>query len=167
MKIKFLHIDNHKLLKEFSIDFEKDISILIGINGSGKSTILESIAQIFSDAILDEKSKFGFKIQYELRLENILEQTATTSEFVTNFIVVEISAEKKNSEILYRVLVADKVLEKKDDIEREFGSFNKIFPSNIVIYYSGLSDIMKNICLPHDQILSKQYRDEGDRKSVV
>ena len=65
MKINFLHIDNHKLLKEFSIDFEKDISILIGINGSGKSTILESIAQIFSDAILDEKSKFGFKIQYE------------------------------------------------------------------------------------------------------
>ena len=161
MKINFLHIDNHKLLKEFSIDFEKDISILIGINGSGKSTILESIAQIFSDAILDEKSKFGFKIQYELRLENILEQTATTSEFVTNFFVVEISAEKKNSEILYRVFVADKVLEKKDDIEREFGSFNKIFPSNIVIYYSGLSDIMKNICLPHDQILSKQYRDEG------
>ena len=45
MKINFLHIDNHKLLKEFSIDFEKDISILIGINGSGKSTILESIAQ--------------------------------------------------------------------------------------------------------------------------
>ena len=43
MKINFLHIDNHKLLKEFSIDFEKDISILIGINGSGKSTILESI----------------------------------------------------------------------------------------------------------------------------
>ena len=56
MKINYLYIDNHKLLKEFSIDFEKDISILIGINGSGKSTILESIAQIFSNAILNEKS---------------------------------------------------------------------------------------------------------------
>lgn len=161
MKINTLYIDNHKLLKKFSIDFKKDISILIGINGSGKSTILESIAQIFSDAILNEKSKFGFKLQYELRLENILEQTATTSEFVTNYIVVEISADKTNSDILYRVFVADKILEKKDDIEREFGSFNKIFPSNIIIYYSGLSDIMKNICLPHDLILSKQYRKEG------
>ena len=143
MKINYLYIDNHKLLKEFSIDFEKDISILIGINGSGKSTILESIAQIFSNAILNEKSKFGFKLQYELRLENILEQTATTSEFVTNYIVVEISANETNSDILYKVFVADKILEKKDDIEREFGSFNKIFPSNIIIYYSGLSDIMK------------------------
>lgn len=161
MKINYLYIDNHKLLKEFSIDFEKDISILIGINGSGKSTILESIAQIFSNAILNEKSKFGFKLQYELRLENILEQTATTSEFVTNYIVVEISANEADSDILYKVFVADKILEKKDDIEREFGSFNKIFPSNIIIYYSGLSDIMKKICLPHDLILSKQYREEG------
>ena len=111
MKINYLYIDNHKLLKEFSIDFEKDISILIGINGSGKSTILESIAQIFSNAILNEKSKFGFKLQYELRLENILEQTATTSEFVTNYIVVEISANETNSDILYKVFVADKILE--------------------------------------------------------
>lgn len=159
MRISSLYVDDHKILKEFTIDFEKDISILIGINGSGKSTILESIAQIFSDSILSEKSKFGFKLRYELRLENILEQSATTSEFITNYIIVELSAEKKDSEILQKVFVLDKVLEKKDDIEREFGDFNKIFPSNIVIYYSGLSDIMKNICTPHDQILSKQYRD--------
>ena len=43
MKINYLYIDNHKLLKEFNIDFEKGISILIGINGSGKSTTANAI----------------------------------------------------------------------------------------------------------------------------
>src|SRR5690606_27400243 len=159
MKLTSLYIDNYKLLKNFSIDFKKDISVLIGVNGSGKSSILESIAQIFSDAFLNQKSKFGFKLTYELRLEEILEKTATTSEFITDYIRVEISALKKNTELSFKVFVADKILEDKESIEKRFNNFHKILPSNIVIYYSGLSDIMKGICEPHDQILSKQYRD--------
>lgn len=95
MKITSLYIDDYKLLKNFTIDFKKDISVLIGVNGSGKSSILESIAQIFSNVFLNQKSKFGFRLTYELRLEEILEQTATTSEFRTDYIKVEISALKK------------------------------------------------------------------------
>ena len=68
MKLNSLYIDDYKLLKNFSIKFSKDVSIIIGINGSGKSSILETIAQIFSDAVLNQKSKFGFKIDYELSI---------------------------------------------------------------------------------------------------
>ena len=50
------------------------------------------------------------------------------------------------------------ILEKELDIEKKFGSLEKIFPSNIVIYYSGLADIMKKICLPHDEMLSVNFR---------
>ena len=57
MQVTSLYIDSYKLLKEFKVNFRKDVSILIGINGSGKSTILESIAQIFSDAFLKEYNK--------------------------------------------------------------------------------------------------------------
>jgi predicted ATPase len=159
MKLNSLYINKYKLLKFFSINFSKDVSILIGINGSGKSSILETIAQIFSDAVLNQKSKFGFKIDYELRLEEILEQTATTSEFRTDYIRVEMSASKKDKELSYKVFVADESLEKREEIEKRFNSFAKILPSNIVIYYSGLLDIMKGICEPHDQALSKQYRE--------
>lgn len=159
MKLTSLYIDDYKSLKSFSINFRKDVSILIGINGSGKSSILETIAHIFSDAFLNKKSKFGFKLTYELRLEEILEQTATTSEFKTEYFKVEISALKKEVELSFKVFVADKVLEKKEEIEKHFDGFHKILPSNIVIYYSGLSETMKNICEPHDQILSKQYRE--------
>jgi predicted ATPase len=158
MQITSLYIDDYKLLKKFTINFRKDVSILIGINGSGKSTILESIAQIFSDAFLKDKSKFGFIIEYELRLEEILEQTVTTSEFKTEYIKVEISATNPNESLAYKVYSGEDILDKESDIDKRFGFFEKILPSNIVIYYSGLADIMKNICLPHDEKLSVNYR---------
>lgn len=158
MRINSLYIDNYKLLKDFTINFSKDVSILIGINGSGKSSILECVAQIFSDAYLQEKSKFGFKLEYELRLEEIIEQTATTSKFKTDYIKVEIFTEKKDEKLLYRVHTGNDILEKETEIEKKFGSLEKIFPSNIVIYYSGLTDIMKKICLPHDEKLSVNFR---------
>jgi predicted ATP-dependent endonuclease of OLD family len=158
MQINSLYINNYKLLKDFTIHFTKDVSILIGINGSGKSSILECVAQIFSDAYLQEKSKFGFKLEYELRLEEIIEQTATTSEFKTDYIKVEIYAEKKDEKLLYKVYTGNDILEKETDIDKKFGSLEKILPSNIVIYYSGLADIMKKICLPHDEKLSVNFR---------
>lgn len=158
MQINSLYIDDYKLLKDFTIKFNKDVSILIGINGSGKSSILECVAQIFSDAYLQEKSKFGFKLEYELRLEEIIEQTTTTSEFKTDYIKVQIYSEKKEERLLYKVYTGNDVLEKETDIEKKFGSLEKIFPSNIVIYYSGLADIMKKICLPHDEKLSVNFR---------
>ena len=150
-----LYIEDYKLLKKFTINFNKNISILIGINGSGKSTILETIAQIFSDAYLREKSKFGFKLTYEIRIEEILEQTTTSAEFKTEYLTVEISASKKGEILIYKI--NSKVL-KESEIERKFGYLEKILPSNVVIYYSGLAEIMKRICLPHDEKLSINYR---------
>jgi len=158
MQVTSLYIENYKLLRKFHIDFRKDVSILIGINGSGKSTILETIAQIFSDAFLKEKSKFGFKLEYELRLEEIIEQTATTSEFKTDYIKVEIFASKKDETLSFKVYFGDEIIEKETEINSRFGIFEKILPSNIVIYYSGLADIMKQICLPHDEKLSVNFR---------
>ncbi|GHU56565.1 hypothetical protein FACS189411_07530 [Bacteroidia bacterium] len=164
MQIHSLYIDDYKILKNFNIEFNKDISILVGINGSGKSTILEAIAQIFSDAILNKKSKFGFKLVYSLRFEETVNKSTTWSESNVDYFLVELSAAKKDVEIAHKVYIretidTDKILEKKSDIEKEFSSFNKILPSNIVIYYSGLSEIMKDICQPHDKKLAEQYRE--------
>ncbi len=89
MKITSLYINNYKLLKDFTINFKKYASILIGINGSKNLSILEVIAQIFSDCYQDEKSKFGFSIEYEICLEEILEQTTTSAEFKKDYINAE------------------------------------------------------------------------------
>jgi len=61
MQLKHLYIKDYKILKDFHIDFPYDfkkyVSVFIGANGSGKSTILEAIAQIFSSVYLNEKAK--------------------------------------------------------------------------------------------------------------
>ena len=158
MQITSLYIDDYKLLKQFSISFRKNVSILIGINGSGKSTIIEAIAQIFSDAILKEKSKFGFKLTYEIRIEEIVRQSSTWGDVNVEYITVEISADKKDANLYYKVYTGKDIIEKESNIEEKYGALEKIFPSNIVIYYSGLSDIMKKICEPHDIKLSVNYR---------
>src|SRR6218665_479443 len=158
MQINSLYINDYKPLKNFTVNFNKEISILIGINGSGKSSILECVAQIFSDAYLQEKSKFGFKLEYELCLEEIIKETAMSLGFKTDYIRVEIYAEKKGEKLLYRVHTGGNILEKETDIEKKFGSLEKLLPDNIVIYYSGLADGMKKICLPHDKKLSANFR---------
>lgn len=155
MRIDSLYVDNYKLLKQFTVNFTKDVSILIGVNGSGKSTILEVIAQIFSDAYLREKSKFGFKLTYELRLEEVLDLTSTFANLSAEYIKVEISANKKGENLIFKV--NDKI-QKENQIVGYYGSFERILPSNIVIYYSGFAEIMKQICLPHDEKLSINYR---------
>ncbi len=42
-----------------------------------------------------------------------------------------------------------------------FGSIEIILPSNIVIYYSGLIEIMKEICIPNDVAFSEKIRKEN------
>ena len=54
MKIKNLYIENKKRLKNLSISFENnseilDTVVLTGINGTGKTTVLEAIYDYFED----------------------------------------------------------------------------------------------------------------------
>jgi len=71
MQLKRLHIKEFKVLKDFTYEFPFDSkrynNIIIGINGSGKSTIIEAIAEIFSCVILNEESKFGFEFEYRIK----------------------------------------------------------------------------------------------------
>lgn len=44
--LKRLYIHNYKCLVNFEINFDKDISLFLGANGSGKSTVFEVLAKI-------------------------------------------------------------------------------------------------------------------------
>lgn len=48
MFIKKLVLKNYKLLKDVTIELNKDINIFVGENDSGKSTILEALSIITS-----------------------------------------------------------------------------------------------------------------------
>ncbi|MGV8983895.1 AAA family ATPase [Clostridium sp.] len=47
MKIKSLYVNKYKALKEFRINFNEDVSVIIGENGTGKTSILELIYNTF------------------------------------------------------------------------------------------------------------------------
>ena len=47
MRLKSLYIKDYKILQDFHINFTSNLSVLIGENGSGKSSIIECLAYIF------------------------------------------------------------------------------------------------------------------------
>ena len=74
MKIEKVHIKNIKGIKDLELSFRKDnkildVIVLAGVNGSGKTTILESIKDFFYNKNIDydilEKSKAKLKIFFE------------------------------------------------------------------------------------------------------
>jgi predicted ATP-dependent endonuclease of OLD family len=66
MQLISLYIKKYNHLEDFTIEFKQKLSVIIGVNGSGKSSILEVLAQVFSAAYLKEKASFGFKLNYKL-----------------------------------------------------------------------------------------------------
>jgi predicted ATPase len=162
MQLQSLYIKDHKILKDFRIDFKKDVSILIGINGSGKSTILEAIAEIFSCIILDYDSKFDFEFEYILK-QNEIAFPENYKGFIAEPIRIRVVAQKgKKSHIFLRL---HDIL--KETKKPKFSQNTDFIPQSIVIYYSGYSDIIKSICEPHIKLLSENYRKENISKPNI
>lgn len=61
MKIKSIYIKNIRALKDFKIDFNNNINVLIGENGLGKTTILETIYNIITSnkSFVEDESSEG------------------------------------------------------------------------------------------------------------
>lgn len=74
MKIEKVHIKNVKGIKDLELSFKKDdkildVIVLAGVNGSGKTTILEAIKDFFNNKNINfgdiEKSNVNLKIFFE------------------------------------------------------------------------------------------------------
>ena len=79
MKINKLQIENFRLLKNFSMDLEEDLSLIIGKNNTGKTSILSVL-----DKFLNEKSKFSyndFNIDFKNELERLIISSYEPAEF--------------------------------------------------------------------------------------
>lgn len=162
MQLKRLYIKDYKILRDFSIKFPNDseryICIFIGVNGSGKSTILESIARIFSDVLLNNKASFGFELEYSVRHEQYRYGTSTTSTFHSSYSSIKLSATDKGDPIQIRIVDRNgKTVSKNNFLEKGKRGYSYL-PDNIVIYYSGLSEIMLKLVEPHNEKISTSYR---------
>lgn len=101
MKIIKLEIQNFRLLKNFKLDLEKDLSLVIGKNNTGKTSILSVL-----DKFLNEKSKFSYddlNIDFKNELEGHLKSADITDEFPPKGIRLKIHIEYNEADDLSNV----------------------------------------------------------------
>ncbi|MBL7886573.1 MAG: AAA family ATPase [Flavobacterium sp.] len=166
MILQKLYIHDYKLLQDFDIKFTKQISVFIGINGSGKSSILESLALLFSVAyeqtILKKKSvapdyiKQSY-VEYFLRYETETEKEAMHSKFNIDYIPVKLLVNEQGKvEITINV---DKEKEKDfySEISKKY-SDESLLPKRLIIYYSGISNHFQSIYQSTEDYLLKQLK---------
>lgn len=94
MRLTRLYIKEQGILKDFTLyfpeNFENNISVLIGKNGSGKTTVIACITYIFSWFIKEEKPDFEFELEYSIRLDERIEESSTWSEFKTDYLYIKL-----------------------------------------------------------------------------
>lgn len=152
MRIDKVHIKSKfKNLEDFKIDIDETSmeTVLIGLNATGKSNLMEALVIIFRDLDLDcrppqisrSKGAFEYYIKYECR-KNIIE-------------------------IEYNITNGYSFLINNDKIAKT--SFNKqketYLPNHVFIYYSGTSERLKELYYDHTRKYYEQIiKDEAKHK---
>ncbi|MCF7970150.1 MAG: ATP-binding protein [Methylococcaceae bacterium] len=160
MKIKELFIEDYKLLQKLTINFDSQLTVFIGKNGSGKSTVIEFIAKIFYDLythfVLGQGSKpdVDFKIRYEMEYEFVkYEVYITANKKTKEYYEVSIKKDGSNSKKY-----------SKSQVKTEFvNGYKDVLPQNVVMYYSGISTILQDRFIQfQEHFISRSL--EGDIK---
>lgn len=127
MKINSLTIKDYKCLNNVTINFDERATILLGENGSGKSSIIEAICKIFVELEGHTRSSFDkmkYKIDYICNGHNIV------VDYLSKEIKVKIDGEKRTLKAL------------REKGERDFSPY---LPQKIITYYSGIENKLENI----------------------
>ena len=101
MKISKINVENYRLLKNFSIDLEEALSLVIGKNNTGKTSILSVL-----DKFLNEKSKFSyddFNIDFINELEGLVKSVDISAEFLPKGMKLKIFIEYNDTDDLSNV----------------------------------------------------------------
>jgi len=157
MKIKELFVKDYKILKDFSINFDSQLTVMIGENGSGKSTVIEILAKIFYDLyshfVLGDRAKpdVDFKIRYEIKISGRGFSQGFDSSFGPNKTLkheIYITSNKMTKEYYEVNLKREgESLKKysKSQINKDFmNGYKDILPQNVVMYYSGISTMLRD-----------------------
>lgn len=127
MKINSLTIKKYNCLNNVAIDFSERATILLGENGSGKSSFIEAICQIFSDLEHRRHLKlidFDYAINYDCNGHNIN--------------IVSIADELK-------VKIDGKKSDRKELIKKDNRDYSPYLPQKIITYTSGVGTNLEEI----------------------
>ena len=137
MRINSLHIEDYYILQDFDIDFSSNLSVLIGENGSGKSSVLECLAYIFGHlhkyfVLNDKTAEFidGYRIDYTINGHNVFIESKYVSSKTNTFQpVIRIDNEELSI----------------PQIKIRYGGFKEFLPEKVVLYYSGITEHLKKL----------------------
>ncbi len=145
-KLDEIYINDYRILKDFKIKFDSNISILIGENGSGKSTFIEYISNVFAHLFLNERKKDINLSEYEL------------GKFKFKYIFDKVDQS-------YYVTV-----------KNETDYFNPIYetdsplhwPDRFVVSYSGITDRLKKMVKKYfEDTFVKNINSDGSKYSIA
>lgn len=139
MQIKRLWVNDHLCLVDFEIKFNTinggSSTILIGENGTGKSTMLETILEIlmsFDSPSIEKNIKYDYTIEYEYAQKNI--------------VIIKMGHS-------YQITIDEYVFEGSYQKINAWFADNSIFPKRIITFYSGA----KNKVLRKVSKANRQY----------
>lgn len=163
MRIKSLKVEDFFILKDFKIDFNNNISVLIGENGSGKSTILELIADIFGHLhkffILNDKTaEFveDYEIVYDFEKDNESYKIEIHSrQYVDNRSCTFVPQIWINGEELSIA-----------QIERKYDGMETFLPTKTILGYAGISDHLKVLSEHFEEKYKKEITKVNNQYSL-
>lgn len=128
MHINYLFIPKYYHLDNFECDFNKPISVFIGENGSGKSTFLEAVVEIFRNLYYTESLPipFPYLIKYEIAYSEI---EISTLNGKYEIVIDGVSKDISEIQQISKTWIYKKIPEKLEGL----------LPDNIFLYYSGQS----------------------------
>ncbi|AQG81207.1 AAA family ATPase [Spirosoma montaniterrae] len=162
MRLQELYIKDYKVLKDFTIRFDEQsaITVLIGENGSGKSTVLEAIAIIFNELSLDldgklkEQPLIEYSVVYVIWNRSPILNAPKGSEEIKQILVqLEYSYETG-----YKFLINKQPISQPEFKRQHL--FRSLIPSKIFLYYSGLSTYLENLATGRNGLYSKELRSQ-------
>jgi len=146
-----LEVNDWYVLKNFKIEFEEGINVLIGDNGSGKSSVIECIALIFGHLhkfFNEDDRKAPHMKGYMISFKS---QEPETEKWHT----VQIDNLKDTGEEFNPTIYID---EKILDVKSCKNIIINLLPTKIGLYYAGVTDRLKELSIHFEEKYSKKIR---------
>jgi len=74
MRLKQIELTNFRAIDDAIIEFDGKSTVIFGINGTGKSSILRSVNLLFANIINQVVNRKELKQNYAIQLEDIMEK---------------------------------------------------------------------------------------------
>lgn len=151
MKVDKLHIRSRfKNLENVQVNFDEDnlMTVVVGLNGSGKSNVLEALVAIFRNLDLGEAPPFSYELKYQIGEEKW-----------ANWYEIKVDANPERGTLSKQYQVYVKNLNSKEN-KFQLVPFSKVrrdkktkraeyLPNFLFAYYSGPSDRLEKYFRKH------------------